>query len=91
MIDEVLSDIKILINNGIKPSEISIITPISDEFLKTSLLKSGFEFNFLTKNEKLNQNKLIGYILELLKIINDTQNKDISPYILKGIFIELLN
>ena len=91
MIDGVLKDIKKLINNGIKPSQIALITPICDEFLKTSLEKSGFSFNFLTKNEKLNQNKLIGYILELLKIINDTTNQDVSFYILKGIFIELLN
>ncbi|MBR2069752.1 MAG: ATP-dependent helicase [Candidatus Gastranaerophilales bacterium] len=91
MTDCVLSDIKKLINSGIKPSEISIITPNCDEFLKSALLKSNFKFNFLTKNEKLNQNKLIGYILELLKIINDKNNSDISPYVLKGIFIELLN
>lgn len=91
MIDDVLLKIKKLINDGIKPSEIALITPNSDDFLKAALEKSGFNFNFLTKNEKLNQNKLIGYILELLKIINDTNNQDISPYILKGIFIELLN
>ena len=91
MIDCVLSDIKKIINNGIKPSEISIVTPISDEFLKSKLVESGFKFNFLTKNEKLNQNKTIGYILELLKIINDTNNSDISSYVLKGIFIELLH
>ncbi|MBQ4646424.1 MAG: ATP-dependent helicase [Candidatus Gastranaerophilales bacterium] len=91
MIEDVLLQIKTLINNGIKPSEIAIITPNSDDFLKTALEKSGFNFNFLTKNEKLNQNKLIGYILELLKIINDKNNQDVSPYVLKGIFIELLN
>jgi len=91
MIEDVLAGIKNLINNGVKPNEIALITPNSDDFLKTTLEKSGFNFNFLTKNEKLNQNKLIGYILELLKIINDTNNQDISPYILKGIFIELLN
>lgn len=91
MIIDVLKDIKKLIIEGVKPSEISIITPNSDEFLKSSLEKSSYKFNFLTKNEKLNQNKLIGYILELLKIINDTNNSNISPYILKGIFIELLH
>ena len=91
MIEDVLNQIKTLINNGIKPDEIALITPNSDDFLKITLEKSGFNFNFLTKNEKLNQNKLIGYILELLKTINDTNNQDISPYILKGIFIELLN
>jgi len=86
----VLKDIKTLIKQGIKPSEIALVTPISDEFLKSELMNSGFNFNFLTKNEKLNQNKIIGYILELLKIINDTNNQEISPYVLKGIFIELL-
>ncbi len=92
MIEEVLLKIKNLINDmGIKPSEIALITPNSDDFLKTTLEKSGFNFTFLTKNEKLNQNKLIGYILELLKIINDTNNQDVSSYVLKGIFIELLN
>ena len=91
MLDCVLSDIKNLIKNGAKPSDISIITPVCDDFLKTSLEKAGFEFNFLTKNEKLNQNKLIGYILELLKIFNDGKNIFVSPYVLKGIFIELLN
>lgn len=91
MVEYVLSEIKTLINNGVKPREIVLITPNSDEFLKTALDKSGFSFNYLTKNEKLNQNKLIGYILELLKIFNDKNNQDVSPYVLKGIFIELLN
>lgn len=91
MIDDVVKEIKNLISSGIKPNEIAIITPLCDDFLKTYLLNSGFEFNFLTKNEKLNQNKYVGYILELLKIINDNNNRDISSYVLKGIFIELLN
>ncbi|MBQ7287722.1 MAG: UvrD-helicase domain-containing protein [Candidatus Gastranaerophilales bacterium] len=91
MVDGVIKNIKNLINNGVKPSDIAIVTPNSDDFLKTYFDRSGFKFNFLTKNEKLNQNKLIGYILELLKTINDTKNLDVSPYVLKGIFIELLN
>ncbi len=91
MIESVLANVKELINNGVKPGEIAIVTPLSDAFLSSAFNKSGFSFNFLTKNEKLNQNKIIGYILELLKIINDTNGPDVSPYILKGIFIELLN
>ena len=91
MIEDVLVKIKELIKNGVKPCEIALVTPLSDEFLKTYLLKSSFSFNFLTKNEKLNENKIIGYLLELLKIINDVNNKDVSSYVLKGIFIELLN
>ncbi len=91
MIDYTLDVIKKLIKSGTNPSDIAIISPLCDEFLKITLEKSGLKFNFLTKNEKLNQNKLIGYILELLKIINDKDNKEISCYVLKGIFIELLN
>ena len=91
MLDCVIEDIKTLVNNGVKPSDIAIITPINDEFLKTTLEKTGFCFNFISKSEKLNQNKIIGYLLELLKIIIDTNNKFVSPYILKGILIEILN
>lgn len=91
MIENTIFEIKSLINKGIKPNEISIITPISDDLLKTYLDKTGYKFNFLTKSEKLNENQIIGYTLELLKIINDTKNLDVSSYILKGIFIELLN
>ena len=49
MIDDVVKEIKNLISSGIKPNEIAIITPLCDDFLKTYLLNSGFEFNFLTK------------------------------------------
>ncbi len=90
MTECVLSDIKKLILSGVKPSEISIVTPNCDNFLKSEFNKSGFNFNFISKNEKLNENKLISYVLELLKIINDTKNMPISPYALKGIFTELL-
>ncbi len=91
MVEKVIYDIKSLLKNGIKPSEICVVTPINDEFIKSLLEQSNLKFNFLNKSEKLNQNKLVGYLLELLKIINDTNNEDISPYVLKGIFIELLN
>ncbi len=91
MLDSVIEDVKCLINNGTKPSDIAIITPLADEFLKRELEKTGYNFNFISKSEKLNQNKIIGYLLELLKIIIDTSNKFVSPYILKGILIEILN
>lgn len=90
MIDGLILEIKKLIKNGTNLSDISIVTPVCDDFLKTGLKKSGFEFNFLTKNEKLNQNKYIGYILDLLKMFNDTKNQEVSYYTLKGIFVELL-
>ena len=91
MVDCVIDDIAKLINSGVKPSEIAVITPLADEFLKIAFEKTGFSFNFISKSEKLNQNKYIGYLLELLKIIIDKNNKMISPYVLKGIFIEILN
>ena len=90
MIDEVIASIKNLINNGVKLSEIAIITPICDDFLKSNLAKSNLNFNFISKNEKLNQNHIINLILEFLKIINDKNNTDISYYSLKNILISLL-
>ncbi len=90
MADSVIEDIKKLINNGVKPSEIAVVTPLCDEFLKMTFEKTGFSFNFISKSEKLNQNKCIGYLLELLKIIIDTNNKFVSPYVVKGILIEIL-
>ncbi len=91
MIDKTIEEIKKLLKSGVLKSEIAIITPLVDEYLKSALDKTGLTFNYLSKNEKLNENKLIGFILEFLKIINDKNNEDISAYILKGIFIELLN
>jgi len=90
MLADVISEIKLLIKRGVKPSEITLITPLCDEFLKGTLEQSGLEFNFLSKSEKLNENKTIGYILELLKIVNDENNIFVSPFILKGILIGLL-
>ncbi len=92
MIDSVVFDIKNLLKQGIKPSEISIVTPLNDDYLKNTLTKietDTLKFNFLNKSEKLNQNPTIGYILELLKIIN--KNSIISPYILKGVLIEIFD
>ncbi len=91
MLDCVIKDIKILLNSGVKFSDIAIITPLTDEFLKMELEKTQYKFNFISKSEKLNQNRLIGYLLELLKIIIDTNNRFISPYVLKGILIDILN
>lgn len=90
MINSVLTDIKKLINSGVKQNQISIITPVCDDNLQVALINSGFNFNFISKSEKLSENKLISFILELLKLINDKNNLYISPYILKGIFIELI-
>ncbi|MBR1616770.1 UvrD-helicase domain-containing protein, partial [bacterium] len=89
MINSLISDIKELVNEGILLKDIAIITPMSDEFLKNALIKSNLKFNFLSKSEKLNQNKFIGYTLELLKIINFDDYKPCF-YMLKGILCELL-
>ena len=65
MIEDTISEIKKLINQGINYKDIALITPLSDEFLKTSLEKSNLPFNFISKNEKLNQNKIINYIFSI--------------------------
>lgn len=91
LINSLIDDIKSLIKKGINLNQIALVVPVIDDFLKEKLNETKINFNFLSKNEKLNQNKTIGYILELLKIINDKNNTFLSPYILKGILIELLN
>ena len=69
MIDEAVKTVKTLLGQGIKPCEISIITPIIDEMLKFSLkenLQTGFLY--LSGSEKLIQNRLVKSVLTILKI-----------------------
>ncbi len=89
MIDETLKKIQDLIEKGIKPREIAIVTPVCDDFLKKKLESSDFKFNFISKSEKLNQNPLVSSIIDFLKILNDKNNSDFSYFKLRAILIEI--
>ena len=72
MIDAAIKTIKNLTDKNIKPSEISVITPVIDDMLKFSL-KENLNNNilFLSGSEKLVQNKLVKSVLTILKICNN--------------------
>lgn len=72
MLDECIKTIKKLLSNDVKPSEISIITPIVDDMLKFSLKENlGTNFVYLSGSEKLIQNRLVKSILTILKLNSD--------------------
>lgn len=69
MIDEAIKQIRLLFAQNIKPSEISIVTPVIDDMLKFSLKENlNSEFVYLSGSEKLIQNKLVKSVLTILKI-----------------------
>ena len=88
MLKEVLLYVKTLLNKGIKPDEISIVTPICDEVLSSFLQESNIKFTMLSGSEKLVQNDIIAQILSILKLSYDIELKDFE---LKSLFINLLN
>ena len=93
MIDVVVREIKGLIEQGILPCEISLITPCIDEMLKFTLVeKLGQEVNLksLSGSEKLVQNRLVLSILNILKLNTNLKNT-LSEFDLRPIFNDFLN
>lgn len=72
MINNVLKDVMQLISNGVKPSEIAIVTPILDNSLKRviseTFKKNEIEFQLLSGNEKLVSTTLVKCIISILKM-----------------------
>lgn len=89
MFETVVSEVSTLIKSGVKPSEISIITPITDDILLQYLdeQKQDINFQILSGSEKLVQNSIVKYILILLKQLN---NITVQEYELKSLLINLL-
>ncbi len=84
-INTLLSDHNLRLN----PSDIAIVTPNIDDYLKIQLEKIRAPIQYLSGSEKLSKNPKISAILEILKIINN-KNLKISPYTLRGILAEIL-
>ncbi len=92
MVDKVVDEINNLLSNPknrLHPSDIAIVTPNIDNYLKMQLDKINFRVNYLSGSEKLAQNPAVNSILETLKILNN-KNLKVSPYVLKGIFAKIL-
>ncbi|MBQ3819717.1 ATP-dependent helicase, partial [bacterium] len=89
MVDECITKVKKLLSNNVKPSEISIITPIIDDMLKFTL-KENISTNivFLSGSEKLIQNKLVKSVLTILKL---SMKIPVSEFDLRVVLSRFLN
>lgn len=71
MIDLAVNQINALLKAKVKPSEISIVTPVIDDMLKFSLkqsIKNHTNLLFLSGSEKLIQNPLVLSVLTIIKL-----------------------
>lgn len=89
MIDIGVNEISLLIERGMKPSEIAIITPIVDDMLRFSL-KEKFKNSwanalFLSGSEKIIQNPIVLASLTILKICDNELKKDLSEFDVRAI------
>lgn len=76
MVDFSINKINELLKNGVKPCEISVITPVCDDMLKFTFKENFKNIHpmFLTGNEKLIQNKLVHSAITILKLNTDLRN-----------------
>lgn len=89
MIDFAIEKAKTLTEGGVKPSEISIVTPIIDDMLKFCFrenLKSGaINPVFLSGSEKLIQNPLALASVNILKLADSDLRQDLTEFDLRAV------
>lgn len=93
MIDLAVKEIKSLLDSGVPPCEISVITPCVDAMLKFTLSeKLGERINLkpLSGSEKLIQNRLVLSVLNILKL-NTSLVAGLSEFNLRPVFNDFLN
>ena len=86
MLDLGMNKIKELIDNGVKPSDIAIVTPIIDDMLKFCL-KGNLNTNilFLSGSEKIVQNPIVLASLIILKLCDTELKQDLSEFDIRAI------
>lgn len=86
MLDSAVSEIKKLIQNGAKPSDIAVITPIVDDMLRFCL-KESIDANvlFLSGSEKIIQNPMVLASLTILKLLEPDLKQDLSEFDIRAI------
>ncbi|MBQ8886783.1 MAG: ATP-dependent helicase [Candidatus Gastranaerophilales bacterium] len=84
MVEEVNKQVEKILQKGIKPCDISIISPVIDDIV---LQNFNFKYQILSGNEKLVENNIVKNIIIILKLINNIQLKE---YELKSLLINLL-
>lgn len=88
MLDSGISEIKKLIKNGVKPSEITVITPIIDDMLRFCLkeeIKEKANVLFLSGSEKIIQNPIVLASLTILKLCDSNLKKELSEFDIRAI------
>ena len=93
MIDLAVKEIKSLLDSGVLPCEISLVTPCVDEMLKFTLIeKLARRVNLkpLSGSEKLIQNRLVLSVLNILKL-NTALVAGLSEFNLRPVFNDFLN
>ncbi|MBR6163934.1 ATP-dependent helicase [bacterium] len=93
MLEAAASDIEKMIEKGVKPSQISIITPLVDDMFIFSLseLLPNFDCQILTGSEKLSDNKLVKNLLFLLKLTFQAKKAEFDSREFAGLLQSLLN
>ena len=68
-----LNEVRTLLKQGVKPSDIVIITPVTDNVLKFCIQDSLYGIAnpiFISGSEKIIQNKLVAFCLNVLKMVS---------------------
>ncbi len=92
MLELAINKINELVEKGIAPCDIAIITPVIDEMLKFTLkesLRKSINPVFLSGSEKLIQNRLVLSVLTILKLNTDLKNK-LSEFDLRPVLADFL-
>jgi DNA helicase-2/ATP-dependent DNA helicase PcrA len=89
ILDFTIEKIKELFKKNVKPSDISIITPIQDDMLRFTLKENlkDIDLLFLSGSEKLIDNSIIKSSLNILKLM---QGIEISEMDLRGILSDYI-
>ena len=90
MIDNGVNKLKELINKGVKPTDIVIVSPVIDDVLKFSLAQklSTYDLQFISGSEKLIDNSLIKCVINILKL---GINLPINQFELRSILSDFLD
>lgn len=90
MAEYLVDSVNSLLDKSVKPSDILIVIPENDQFLKFYLDKINSEINFITGSEKIEENKTVSALISIMKLIIEPINFKISPYKLKGLLGQVL-
>ena len=92
MCENLINKINSMIKDGIKPSEMAIVTPVADDMLKFTL-KEGLKninLKYLTGSEKLIQNRLVLSAITILKLNTELKNT-LTEFDIRILLSEILN